>query len=163
MAKLLKYDQWLREVEIIVDQQEKVNYWITNYFKNNMIAFKTEHMTAGDYGYRLYGQQEEIIIERKNSLNELSGNLATQDKKERFYNEFNKVKDWTKYLLIENDSLDNLISGAYGTGFSINSYMANLLLLQKRCNLNIHFVNRYNMGLWILKIFYSYYYEKQKE
>lgn len=157
--KPLEFNKFLEKIIVVVDQQEKVNYWITNYFKKEKISFAVKHMKAGDYGFTFNDKPQAIIIERKNSLTELSGNLSTEEKKTRFYKEFDKVDKCEKYLLIENDNIDNLISGAYGSDYKPNSYIANLLLLQKRKNLNIYFVNRYNMGLWILKIFYYYYYE----
>jgi hypothetical protein len=161
--KILKYDEWLKEIEVVVDQQEKVNYWITNYFKKMKIPFKIEHMKAGDYGYKFNDKPQLIIIERKNSLTELSGNLSTETKRTRFYKEFDKVSKCEKYLLIENDSIDNLLSGCYGSDFNENSFIANFLLLQKRQDINIYFVNRYNMGVLILKIFYYHYYELAKK
>lgn len=160
--KPLTYEKFLKEITIVIDQQEKVNYWITNYFKELKLNFSIQHMKAGDYGFIFNGKPQAIIIERKNSLTELSGNLSTEEKRTRFYKEFSKLSNCDKYLLIENDNIDNLISGVYGSKFNSNSYIANLLLLQKRNNLNIYFVNRYNMGLWILKIFYYHYYELVK-
>lgn len=157
--KPLEYDKFLKEISVVVDQQEKVNYWITNYFKKEKVSFTVQHMKAGDYGFIFNGKPQSIIIERKNSLTELSGNLSTEAKRTRFYKEFDKVGKCEKYLLIENDNIDNLISGTYGSEYNSNSYIANLLLLRKRKDLNIDFVNRYNMGFWILKIFYYHYYE----
>jgi len=157
--KPLDYDKFLKEISVVVDQQEKVNYWITNYFKKENVSFTVQHMKAGDYGFIFNGKPQSIIIERKNSLTELSGNLSTEAKRTRFYKEFDKVGKCEKYLLIENDNIDNLISGAYGSDYNSNSYIANYLLLRKRKDLNIDFVNRYNMGFWILKIFYYHYYE----
>jgi len=157
--KPLDYDKFLKEISVVVDQKEKVNYWITNYFKKENVSFTVQHMKAGDYGFIFNGKPQSIIIERKNSLTELSGNLSTEAKRTRFYKEFDKVGKCEKYLLIENDNIDNLISGAYGSDYNSNSYIANYLLLRKRKDLNIDFVNRYNMGFWILKIFYYHYYE----
>lgn len=157
--KPLEYEKFLKEITVVVDKQEKANYWITNYFKKNNVNYKIQHMKAGDYGFIFNDKPQSIIIERKNSLTELSGNLSTEVKKKRFYKEFEKVKGCNKYLLIENDNIDNLIAGCYGTDFKTNSYIAGLILLQKRQDLNLFFVNRYNMGLWILKLFYYHYYE----
>lgn len=162
--KILTYDKFINKIDYVaVDQQEKVNYWILDYFRNNKIPFKIQHLKAGDYGFSLNGKPQKIIIERKNSLNELSGNLSTETKRNRFYIEFDKLEKCEKVLLIENDSIDNLISGTYGTGFNINSYIANLILLLKRKNIQLFFINRYNMGFWILKLFYYHYYQNKKE
>lgn len=160
--KILKYEDFIKEITVVIDQQEKVNYWITNYLKKLKINFSVQHMKAGDYGFIFNGKPRSIIIERKNSLTELSGNLSTEAKRQRFYKEFQKVPKCEKYLLIENDNIDNLLAGCYGSEYNENSFIANFLLLQKRQNLTIYFVNRYNMGLWILKIFYYHYYHMIK-
>jgi ERCC4-type nuclease len=160
--KRLEYDKFIKNILVMVDIQEKVNYWILNYFKKNGINYQIQHLNAGDYAFALNGQPQSIVIERKNSLNELSGNLATKEKKDRFYIEFDKLKTCEKILLIENDSIDNLISGTYGTDYNVNSYIANLILLLKRKNIQLFFINRYNMGFWILKLFYYHYYEVYK-
>lgn len=159
---IIKYEDWIKEITVVIDSKEKVNYWITNRLKKLGINFITKHMTAGDYGFIFNGKPQRIIIERKNSLTELSGNLSTTTKRDRFYKEFDKVYKCEKYLLIENDSIDNLISGTYGSDFNPNSYIANLVLLQKRKDLNIYFVNRYNMTDFTLKLFYYHYYENEK-
>lgn len=158
--KILEYDKFIKNINVIVDTQEKVNYWILEYFRENGIIFQIKHLKAGDYAFSLNGKPQSIIIERKNSLTELSGNLKPgKNNRDRFYKEFEKIKKCEKYLIVENDSIDNLISGLYGTDFKPNSYIANLILLLKRENIQLFFVNRYNMGLWILKLFYYHYYE----
>jgi ERCC4-type nuclease len=162
-VKPIKFEDFLKQITVVIDQQEKVNYWITNYFKDNNISFTVQYMKAGDYGYIFNSKPQPIIIERKNSLTELSGNLSTEEKRTRFYNEFGKLSKCEKYLLIENDNIDNLIAGTYGSKYNQNSFIANFLLLQRRYKLNIYFVNRYNMGFWILKIFYYHYYENIKD
>lgn len=163
--KPLKYDEFLEKITLIIDNQEKKNIWITDYFKENEINCKFQHLKSGDYAYILdsYDKPENIIIERKNSLTELSQNLKPgKSNRDRFYKEFIRVDNYEKYLLIENDNIDNLISGLYYSDFGINSYIANLLLLQLRYNVRIHFINKYNMAKWILKIFYYHYYNKLK-
>jgi hypothetical protein len=160
--KPIKYEDFLKQITIVIDQQEKVNYWIIDYLKKLKINYSIQHMKFGDYCFLFNGTLQKIIIERKNSLTELSSNLSSVEKRTRFYKEFEKAKSYQKHLIIENDNIDNLLSGTYGTDYNINSYIANFILLQKRNDLNIHFINRYNMGIWILKLFYYYYYETLK-
>jgi ERCC4-type nuclease len=162
-SDILRFEEFLFEIEVIIDTQEKNNYWITDFFEKNNIKTSKIHLDAGDYTFKLYDFPYDIYIERKNSLNELSSNLKPgKNNRDRFYKEFDKIKNCEKYLLVENDNIDNLISGTYGTGFNQNSYTANLILLLKRYNIQLFFINRYNMGLWILKLFYYHYYEIMK-
>lgn len=162
-SNILTFEEFVREIDVIIDTQEKHNYWITDYFTKNDISFERLHLNAGDYTFSLWTFPYKIYIERKNSLNELSGNLKPgKSHRDRFYKEFEKIENCEKYLLVENDNIDNLISGTYGTGFNKNSYIANLILLLKRYNIQLFFINRYNMGFWILKLFYYHYYEIMK-
>lgn len=158
--KKLKYEEWIKEITIVFDQQEKMNFHILNYFKINNIKYIKKHIKTCDYGCMLNSKVQKILIERKNGLTELSGNFSTKDKKDRFYREFNKFPDYKKILLIENDNIDNLIAGTYGSKYNKNSYIANLLLLEDRHNIKTYFVNKYNAGLWILKLFYYNYYNQ---
>lgn len=161
-TKPIKYEDWLSFVTIVYDNQEKQNYWILDKFKDLKIPIRREHMKSGDYGFTFKGIPQRIIIERKNSITELSGNLSTENKKERFYKEFARVKSCEKYILIENDSIDNILTHTYGTKYDQNSFIANFLLLLKRYDIKVFFVNRYNMAEMILKIFYYHYYENFK-
>lgn len=163
MAKILEFEEFLTKIFVICDVQEKVNYHIINYFRDNYIQFHIRYMAEGDYTFRFDGMPQNCFIERKNSLNELSGNLSSEPKRERFYKEFTRMKEAKKYLLIENDNIDNLISGTYGTGYHENAFMANFILLKERFKIQHYFVNRYNMAFWILKLFYYYYYDKMKK
>jgi hypothetical protein len=159
--KILKYDEFIKKINVVIDQQEKKNYWITNYFDDIGVKYIKKHMKAFDYTYTLDGKAQPVVIERKNSLTELSSNLASKEMRDRFYREFNKLK-CKKWLLIENDSMDNLIGGLYGGGYHPNSFLANLMLLQTRFLVNVHFINKYSIGMFMLKIFYYHYYEQIK-
>ena len=69
---------------ILIDTREKVNDHILNYFNKKNIAYRQQALEFGDYSFmlpkvdgllcnELYFHKE-IVIERKNSLEELSGN-----------------------------------------------------------------------------------------
>lgn len=70
-----------KEMVILVDTKEKVNDHITNYFDKKGIAYKRQALDFGDYSFMLPKVEgltsnelyfhKEIVIERKNSLEEL--------------------------------------------------------------------------------------------
>lgn len=166
MGKIKTFEEFLNSVTVVYDQQEKVNYHILNFFKDIEIPTERKHMKYCDYTFIHEGILYPCYIERKNSLTELAGNLGTQEKKTRFYNEFDKVfknePQAQVYLLIENDAIDNLLSGTYGGQLSKESFLANFLLVNRRKNLIPYFVNKYNMGIFMLRLFYYHFYQDEK-
>lgn len=165
-TKPLSYEEFIKSKDllIMVDNQEKVNYHITSYLKKHGINYNDKtHLKAGDYAFSFKGKAQKVIIERKNSLNELSGNLSSKEKRCRFYREFDKVKSCNIYLLIENDNMDNVLLGNYGTDYHKNSFTGNMLLLAQRYRIFTYFVGKYMFGKLMLKIFYYNYYELAKK
>lgn len=162
----LSYEEFIKRNDLIImiDNQEKVNYHITNYLKKHGIKYDDKkHLKAGDYAFSLGGKAYKVVIERKNSLNELSGNLSTKEMRDRFYREFDKVKSCNIYLLIENDNMDNMMLGNYGTDYHKNSFTGNMLLLAQRYRIFTYFISKYMFAELMLKIFYYNYYENFKE
>lgn len=97
---------------ILIDTREKENSHITNYFDKKGIKYKKQALEFGDYSFMLpqvdglTGNElyfhKEIIIERKNSLEELSGNLGKN--RDRFEKEFLKARNSgiSIHLMVEN-------------------------------------------------------------
>ena len=83
---------------VLVDSREKKNSHILDYFKKQKITYQVEKLEYGDYSFMIpavaAGEDiyfhKDIIIERKASLEELSGNLA--QKRQQFETEFLKAK-----------------------------------------------------------------------
>ena len=94
---------------VLVDSREKKNSHILEYFAKQRIAYEETKLDYGDYSFYIPEEaagediyfHRDIVIERKASLEELSGNLS-QDR-ERFEKEFLKAgNDGCKvYLMIE--------------------------------------------------------------
>ena len=61
---------------------------------------------------------DEIVIEKKNSLSELAGNLASvSDDGERIFKEFNRMINVERaYLVIENDGIDGIFEHKVSIG-----------------------------------------------
>jgi negative regulator of genetic competence, sporulation and motility len=166
MAKILKFDEWLNAITVIIDTREKKNTHITKIFDQMNIKYMSQKLDAGDYTFKYshYDSKEisKCIIERKNSLDELSQNFTRN--RERFNKEFQKlVEDNVMHLIIENNTLDDLISGKYTSNISRNSFIASLLSFEYRYNIKVHFIqnNKYT-AFWMVRIFYSYYYANKK-
>lgn len=155
----------LKTLVILMDTREQANGHIIQFLNSKKVSCINHKMDFGDYSAMIPANQEfgivrdiyfdrQVIIERKNSLEELSQNLAQQ--RERFSNEFLRSKDCRKILLVEKGSYNDLIEGNYGTNFNANAYLASLLTFQHRYSLDIAFVNQQNAGKFIYSQLYCF-------
>ena len=119
-------------------------------------------MKTGDYSFKIKACPElgfpidtyftdELCIERKNSINEIAGNMAEKD--DRFLKEINRmINIQDNYILIEDDKLDDIIEHNYNTKLNELSMFRALLTMQKRSNFYLNFVKKENMGFVIYEI-----------
>ena len=87
----------IKSMVILVDSREKKNTHILDYFRKQKISFQTEKLEYGDYSFMVPAAaagediffHRDCVVERKASLEELSGNLT--EERERFEKEFLKA------------------------------------------------------------------------
>lgn len=150
---------------ILTDTREKKSDHILQWFDDKNIKHKSKAMTNGDYSFCIPANSDlnierdlffdhEIFIERKASLDELSGNF-TQNRT-RFEEEMATFKG-KKYLLIENANYGDVVKGNYSTKFSVKSYLASLHSFNHRYNLQVIFIpdNKYS-ACYIYGVFTYY-------
>jgi len=159
-----KYKELLQYMTILYDSKEQVNDHILKYFDDNKIHYRKKALKTGDYSMMISACPElgfivdtyftdELIIERKNSVKELAGNLANNQKDDRFMKELNRLINVKhSYLIVENDSLDDIIEHNYDTDYNEISFLRTLLTWQKRSNFYLNFINKDNMGQFIYEI-----------
>lgn len=76
---------------IVVDTREKKWDHIKAYFEQNKIPFKVKKLDAGDY---FSTDQGDVVVDRKQNLQELCGNLSKGDSNIiRFVNECKRAKE----------------------------------------------------------------------
>ena len=75
---------------IIVDTREKGHKAILNYFEQHNIDYITSKLDYGDY--MLY-KNNSVVIDRKNNLLELAGNLCHTTSHQRILREIHRAKD----------------------------------------------------------------------
>ena len=90
-------------------------------------------------------------IERKGSLVELSGNF-TKDR-QRMKHEFSRTKGQLT-LLIEANSIEDIITHNYSTQYQPSSYLATLLTYESRYWFNTKFISKKYSGLYIYQSLY---------
>lgn len=110
---------------------------------NGMWLHETESVIRG-----------KVVVERKMSLRELSGNLCQNW--ERFCREFDRAKEngASIYLLVEDGSWMKIITGKYGTKFNSKAYLHRLLKLISVYQIKPIFVHKELSGQMIYEILY---------
>lgn len=96
----------------------------------------------------------DCVLERKASLEELSGNLAQE--RERFEKEFLKAgNDGAKtYLMVEAPGgYSDIIAHRYKTEFAPTAYMASLKTWEHRFGCNVQFISPEYSGYYIYSTF----------
>lgn len=150
---------------ILHDTREQENTHITDYFDKKGIAHKKKALKYGDYSFYITANEAlsiprdlyfdtECVIERKGSLEELSGNL-TKDR-DRLEKEFSLCRA-KKILMIENANYADVVNGNYDTQYNKKSYWASLHSFWWKYDLPPFFVpdNKYS-GIFIRGCFEYY-------
>lgn len=155
-----------KHMVVLVDTREKVNNHILQYFDKNHIAYESQALDYGDYTFLLPKSaglnqdiyfHHDIVIERKNSLEELSGNLGKE--RDRFEKELLKAKGTGAkvYLLVEDpEGYNAIMKHKYDTQYNPAAYIASLKSFEHRFGLNIQFVDKQYSGYLIYSTFYYY-------
>lgn len=158
-------DELVNSMVILVDTREKNADHITDSFDKNKIAYKKKALDYGDYSFLLPANEKlsiprdmmfdtKVVVERKGSLEEISGNLTNG--RDRFEKEL-CLAPKTKVLLIENANYSDVATGNYQTQYNKKSFLASLHSFWFKYNTPIMFMpdNRYS-ALFIKKYFEYY-------
>lgn len=151
---------------ILIDTREKQISHITDYWDSHKIAYKSLALPAGDYSFMLNAIPEldiphdiyfynDVMIERKNSLDELSG-CFTQTR-ERFNNEWSRCYAKRKYLLIERSNYQDIINSNYKTDFNSKSFLGSIHSFESKYDIHVTFMPDRNYSpIYILGVFQYY-------
>lgn len=82
---------------IIVDTREKKNAHILKYFITHDIDYKLQKMDVADYQIE---NKDNLVIDRKQNLDELARNLMNRSDHARFWKEVRKAKDRQIKLIV---------------------------------------------------------------
>lgn len=122
----------LKNITILVDTREKKNDHILSYFDAKGIKYIKSKLDFGDYSVMLpesefWPKQPDFafnfVVERKNSLEELSGNFA--EGRTRFETELIGIKDEkiNTFLVIEQADLADIYTNNYNTSYNVNAFL----------------------------------------
>ena len=133
---------------IYIDTREKKNDHIVAWLEKNKIRYQRKSLSNGDYSFYLPKNEklgisrdtsfeDEIMIERKANLDELSGNLTGG--RARFKEEMATFSG-KKYLLIENANYSDIYTGNYKSKLNKKSYLASLHIFNHFYGLEVMFM-----------------------
>lgn len=153
----------LKSINILIDTREQENKHVIDSFDKNKIPWRNQKLDIGDYSCfvpeneglgisRPFYFDKVLSIERKNSLEELSGNIA-QDR-QRFEDELLRSGKTQFVLMIEKGSFEDILNGNYSTGLKAKSFYASLMTFKFRYGIDINFVSRSFSGDFIYSTFY---------
>jgi ERCC4-type nuclease len=162
----------LKSLTILIDTREQENSHILNYFVQKKILLKSKKLDYGDYSFMLPENpglgiikpiyfDDEIVIERKGSLTELSGNLTKE--RERFEKELIRKGDAKFHLMVEDGSWEKIQQGIYNTEYKPVSFYATLNAYIARYHISIDFVTKDFSGPFINGLFHYHLREKLKK
>lgn len=154
----------LKSVVIITDTREKENLHILNWFDENEIKHERQKLNTGDYSFYLPKNEEHgiikdiyytdhISIERKNSVDELIGNFASD--RERIENEFLRHRG-KLILVIEDNGYGDIISGNYISKYNSKAVIGTLHSFSMRYDIPFIFINKADVGCFIYCTFYYF-------
>ena len=145
----------LKKLTVIVDTREQSTI-PQKYFKSKGIPHIVRKLDTGDYSAMLGDMtlEHDVFIERKAGLDELCGNWTTN--RERFVREFTRAKaDGAKpFLLVENDSVDDIFLGNYRSKFPAKSLWGSMCAWMVRYNTTVIFCKPENTGRIIYGVLY---------
>lgn len=161
-------DKLMKQMVILVDTAEQENKHIIEYFDKHKITWIKKSLEFGDYSCMLKKNDELglpcnvtleniVVVERKNSLSELSSNLKSG--RERFHNEFIdtiRVGCKTIHLVIEKGSWKDIHDSNYrkpdGAYVDEKQFYNSLLSFSNRYNIKVDFVPAELIALHIVRI-----------
>ena len=146
---------------IIYDTREQQNLHVLDYFDKAKIKYKKQKIDEGDYAAVITKRPEmgiyrdlyfKVAVERKNSVDELAGNLAEEtDTRDdlRLVREMRRAKQKgiKMFLVIEDENgRKNIKAGNYRSQYLPKSFMARLRSLQDQFLNGTVFINKNDSG-----------------
>lgn len=166
--------QLLKTITVIADTREQENSHVLDYFNKKSIPYTTKKLDYGDYSFLLPANEQlgiqrdiyftnQIAVERKNSLEELSTNLTKE--RTRFESELLRSSGAgaKMYLIAEGGSYEKIVSHQYNTQYVPRSFIATLKSYEARYNLSIGFTEKKHTGQFIYLTFYYFLREHLKK
>lgn len=153
---------------LLVDTREKNWNHIKKYCDKAGLRYKTKALPYGDYSFLIPANDElniprdlvfynDIVIERKGSLEELSGNLTQQ--RDRLEKELTLAPKH-KVLIIENATYGDMVSGNYKTRYNNKAFWASIHSFWHKYDIPIIFMPDIKYTGFFIRGYFEYYLKK---
>lgn len=155
--------------KVLYDTREQVNKHVLHYFDSKKIPYKRQKLDEGDYTAIITARPEmgiirdlyfPVRIERKNSVDELAGNLAEKtDTRDDIRLERElvraKAKNIKMFLIIEDsEGLNKIESGDYMSNYNSKAFMAKYTSISDKYLNGTVFCSNQKTGYHILRLLY---------
>lgn len=155
----------INSMVVLVDTREKNNQTLLDIWDKKGLKYKKKKLDYGDYSVMIpkndklniprdiYFDQK-IVVERKGSLSEISGNLTNgRDRLEKAL----ALSPVHKVMLIENGSFEDIANGNYDTQYNKKSFLASLFTFQFRYDMPIVYVSEQKYTALYIRMYFEYY------
>ena len=150
---------------ILIDKREKSIDHLVRYFDKAKIEYINKSLSYGDYSFYIPKNDslsiprdlyfdKKIIVERKGSLEELSGNLTKE--RDRFEKELS-LSPKNKVIIVENSNYSDMINGNYNTQYNNKSYWASVHSFWHKYNVPIVFLSDKAYTGYFIRGYFEYY------
>lgn len=150
---------------ILIDKREKNIDHLIRYFDKANIEHISKSLAYGDYSFYIPMNEQlsiprdlyfdkKIVIERKGSLEELSGNLTKE--RDRLSKELS-LAPRTKVIIVENANYSDIVTGNYNTQYNNKSFWASIHSLWHKYNVPIVFIPDNTYTGFFIKGYFEYY------
>lgn len=145
---------------VLIDTREKENAHIIEWLDKRKIAHKEQKLNYGDYSLLLpknveYGIVQDVVldyaVERKASLEELSGNLTND--RDRIEYECRRCEGKMDFV-IEDGSLSSVVGHQYKTDYNEKAFIATLFAFHHRYQVAFNFTTREHSPQIIFNLLY---------
>jgi ERCC4 domain len=135
----------IKDMIVLVDTREQKNDHILSFMDSEKIQYRIEKLETADYtfvlpNYTELGLDQKFLVEKKNSLDEISGNFGKD--RERFKREFERVCDQKIHMVIENATWKKVKHHNYRSLITPKSFTASLLTWCIRYKCPVWFVGK---------------------
>lgn len=155
----------LDTLTIVVDTRENVNDHILRYLHEKKIPHVNKKLDTGDYSAMIPKNPElgimrdiylEAFVERKNSVNEITGNLQ-KDTRKAFENELIRSQGKSFLFICEElDGYKKIVTGDYRSRYNPKALLGTLLSFQIRYGFRIEYIDKKFSGNYIYHHLYHY-------
>ena len=164
---------------ILYDTREQQNQHILDYFDKKKIQYKKQKIDEGDYTAIISARPDmgiqrdlyfNVAVERKNSIDELAGNLG--EKKDDYRDDIRLERELKRarqrgtmiYLVVEDkNGMDNIVNGKYRSQYNPKAFEGKLASIEINYLKGLRFVDKKDVGREILKLLYYSVMEALKE